>query len=261
MRTAQIFDDIMITLQDLSSYLETLLSPSNFVDGCPNGLQVEGKREIRKMACAVSASLAVIRAAAAMKADLLLVHHGLFWNKEPLPILSSKRDKLALLLGEGISLMAFHLPLDAHEGLGNNWKAARDLGWNHLEPFGFIGKVAIGVKGRFSPRSVEEFQKELESYYGHVAHKALGGKEKVSTAALISGGAHREIGAVADQQLDCYITGSFDEPVWDIAHERSVNFFALGHYATEKVGIRALGQALQEHFKIPCEFIDRENPF
>lgn len=251
----------MITLQALSFYLDTLLTPSHFSDSCPNGLQVEGKNEVCKIACAVSASLAVIRAAVEMKVDVLLVHHGLFWNKDPLTVLSSKRDKLALLLEHGISLIAFHLPLDAHEKLGNNWKAARDLGWNQLEPFGFMGKVAIGVKGRFASRSVQEFQQQLESYYGHVAHRALGGKEEVSTAALISGGAHREIGSAADQQLDCYITGSFDEPVWDIAHERGVNFFALGHYATEKVGIRALGQMLQEHFKIPCEFIDRDNPF
>lgn len=246
----------MITLQALSLHLEQLLHPEKFSDGCPNGVQVEGKGEIRQMMCAVSASLEAIQQAVALQADALLVHHGLLWNRDPLPICKTKRDKLKLLLSHGISLIAYHLPLDAHTELGNNWKAAKELGWQDLEPFG-----GIGVKGRFDPVSTQHFRSQIEEYYGHPAHVAFGGKELIGSAGLISGGAHREISQAADSNLDAYLTGSFDEPIWDIAFERKIHFFALGHYATEKIGIAALGQHIETFLRIPCPFIDFKNPF
>lgn len=251
----------MITLQELSSYLDQLLTPGDFTDDCPNGLQVEGKREIRHIAFAVSASVAAIEAAVGFGADVLIVHHGIFWQKDPLPVCGPKKQKLEKLLNNQISLMGYHLPLDAHSKLGNNWKAASDLGWSQLEPFGLYRKMAIGVKGRFSAIPVEEFQKVLEGYYGRKAHIALGGKKQVSSCGIISGGAHWSIVEAAEQGLDCFITGSFDEPIWDIAHERGVNFFALGHYATERVGVMALSRHLQDCFNLSCSFIDLSNPF
>jgi putative NIF3 family GTP cyclohydrolase 1 type 2 len=160
-----------------------------------------------------------------------------------------------------MSLLAYHLPLDAHPVVGNNWKAARDLGLGDLEPFSPIGKTSLGVKGKLAQMSVDAFQKKLEAYYGHQAHSALGGKKEVRCAAIISGGAHRYLEQAADAGLDCFITGSFDEPVWDIAHERKINFFALGHYSTERVGVLALMDEVQKQFKISCEFIDLFNPF
>lgn len=246
----------MITLQALSLHLEELMRSARFSDGCPNGVQVEGKAEIRKIVCAVSASLEAIKQAVALQADALLVHHGLFWNREPLSICNAKRDKLKLLLSNEISLIAYHLPLDAHVELGNNWKAAKELGWQDLEPFN-----EIGVKGRFNPVPVQRFRSQIEEYYGHAAHVALGGKDLIGSAGLISGGAHREIAHAANSNLDAYLTGSFDEPVWDIAFERKIHFFALGHYATEKVGIAALGQHIETSFRIPCPFIELKNPF
>lgn len=246
----------MITLQDISLYLHNLLSPGEFTDYCPNGIQVEGKQQIKRICFAVSASLQTIEEAVKRKADVLIVHHGIFWNKDPLPIVGTKRDKLQLLLKNEISLLAYHLPLDAHPRVGNNWKAAFDLGLDQLELFD-----SIGVQGKMAPMSVDEFRKKLEAYYGHVAHVALGGKETVSSAAIISGSAHRQIERAVDAGVDCFITGSFDEPIWDIAHERKINFFALGHYSTERVGGFALMADLQKQFKIPCEFIDLFNPF
>jgi len=251
----------MITLQELSSYLDALLKPADFIDSCPNGVQVEGKQEIHKMACAVSANITIIDAAIKARADALLVHHGLFWQNDPFPIIGTKKEKIEKLLKAGITLFAFHLPLDAHCRLGNNWKAAADMGWGSLEPFGVFRNMSIGVKGRFQTRSVQDFQNQLEKYYGHLAHVALGGKREVSTGGIISGGAHRNIEQAAEEKLDCYVTGSFDEPIWDIAHERKINFFALGHHATERIGIQALGKEVSHHFDIPCEFIDHKNPF
>jgi dinuclear metal center YbgI/SA1388 family protein len=246
----------MITLQDLFLYLQTLLSPQAFDDYCPNGIQVEGRREVKRICFAVSASVATIEEAARRRADALIVHHGIFWNKDPYVITGTKRKKLELLLTQGISLLAYHLPLDAHLRVGNNWKAASDLGFEDLEPF-----AAIGVKARLPETDVDAFCKKLETYYGHHAHAALGGKKKVASAAIVSGGAHRLIDQAADAGVDCYITGSFDEPVWDIAHERNIHFFALGHYATERVGVLALMAEIQKQFSVFVEFIDLFNPF
>lgn len=247
---------MMITLQDLSLFFQNLLSTEGFSDYCPNGIQVEGKREIKRICFSVSASLAVIDEVVKKGADALVVHHGIFWNKDPYTVIGTKRDKLERLLKNGISLFAYHLPLDAHPRIGNNWKAAMDLGIEDLQSF-----HSIGVKGTMQSIDVDAFRKKLEAYYGRPAHVALGGKKEVSSVAIISGGAHRNIIEAADAKVDCYITGSFDEPVWDIAHERKINFFALGHYSTEKVGILALMAELQKHCKVPCEFIDLFNPF
>ncbi len=251
----------MITLQDLFLYLQNLLLPGEFADYCPNGIQVEGKQEVKRACFAVSASLAAIEEAVKRGADALIVHHGLFWNKDPHVVVGTRREKLKLLLKSEISLLAYHLPLDAHPRVGNNWKAAFDLGFDDIEPFSPLGKTSIGVRGKMEPVSVDAFRKKLEAYYGHPAHVALGGKKKVSSAAIISGGAHRNIDQAADAGVDCYITGSFDEPIWDIAHERKINFFALGHYSTERVGVLALMAEIQKQFKISCDFIDLFNPF
>ena len=246
----------MITIQDLFQFCQNLLSPEEISDYCPNGIQVEGKQQVKRICFAVSASLAVIDEAVRRGGDALIVHHGIFWNKDPYPIVGTKREKLERLLKSGMTLLAYHLPLDAHPRVGNNWKAALDLGLTDCKSF-----CDIGVQGRIPPTSVEAFGSKLQAYYGHTAHAALGGKKEISTVAIISGGAHRNIEQAADAGVDCYVTGSFDEPIWDIAHERKINFFALGHYSTERVGILALMEEVQKQFKIPCEFIDLFNPF
>src|SRR3990172_7636001 len=155
----------MITLQDLFQHLEQLFYFPEIADASLNGLQVEGKREINKIAFAVSASVEAIECAVKSRSDALVVHHGIFWQKEPLAVCGVRKTKLALLLKNEISLFAYHLPLDAHRLLGNNWKAAHDLGWQELEPFAEVGSASIGVKGKFSSRPIQKFIKELEQYY------------------------------------------------------------------------------------------------
>lgn len=251
----------MIGRQDLLVYLDNYLTTPQFVDYCPNGLQVEGKERIQTLAVAVSASLVTIEQAIVARADALLVHHGIFWEKEPRSVVGVLKKKLRLLLENGISLFAYHLPLDAHQEVGNNWKAASDLGWNNLAPFGLFNGKSIGVRGEFEKMPVEIFVAEVEAYYGHHATVALGGKKTVQSAALVSGGAYRSIKEAARCGVDCFITGNFDEPAFADAHEEGVNFLALGHTATEKVGVKALGAHLEKMHSIACPFLDVYNPF
>lgn len=246
----------MITLIDLVNQLNDFLQVPLFSDYCVNGMQVQGKPQVKKIATAVSCSLNIIEEAIAKEADVLIVHHGLFWDKESPVIQGVKREKLAKLLKSGISLLGYHLPLDAHKEVGNNWKAAIDLGWQEIEPF-----YKIGVRGKFPKCSRENFQKQLEDYYGQKAVTALGGKEQVASCALISGGAYRQLADAADLGVDCYITGNFDEPAWHMAHEEKINFYALGHASTEKIGPRALADYLRRVLNLDAVFIDEVNPF
>ncbi len=251
----------MLKLKELRRFLDEFLPSNNVVDYGPNGLQVEGKGVINSLATAVSVSLETIETAIEQKADALIVHHGLFWQKDSYVIQGVKRKKLSLLLEHGISLFAYHLPLDMHSQVGNNWKAARDLGWLDLHPFAYLNGIPIGVKGSLPPCSREEFKKRLESYYQHPAICAWGGPDSIQTVALVSGGAHKSIIEAAQEGIDAFVTGSFDEPVWYQAKEEGVNFFALGHSATERVGPLALASHLEQTLHIPCHFLDVENPF
>lgn len=251
----------MVHLKELEAYLNTFLPSEGISDYCPNGLQVEGKKEIKKIATAVSASLETIYAAVQAEADALIVHHGIFWNKDSYCITGTKKEKIHLLLEKGISLFGYHLPLDVHREVGNNWRAAQEMGWEALEPFGLMNKVAIGVKGIIDPLSREQMQTRLEAYYHHPATIVFGGKAEIKTVALISGSAHRNLIDAANEGIDAFITGTYDEPVWPLAQEEGINFYALGHSATERVGPRSLAEHLKNQFGIPCEFIDIPNPF
>jgi dinuclear metal center YbgI/SA1388 family protein len=203
----------------------------------------------------------VIEEAARKKADALIVHHGIFWNKDSYPIMGIKKSKIEHLLTHGISLFGYHLPMDAHKELGNNWKAAKDLGWEELLPFGYVEKQSIGVRGTFQEMELQEFKRKLEHYYGREATVVEGGKKKVSSAALISGGAYKFLSEAATSGVHCFITGNFDEPVWHNAVEEKINFFALGHHATERVGPNALVKYLNQALKLEAFFIDEANPF
>ncbi len=251
----------MITLQELCGYLDNFLQVPLIKDYCKNGLQVEGTQNVGKIATAVTASLATIEAAVKEKTNVLIVHHGLFWNGDDYTISGSKKQKIKLLLDNEISLLAYHLPLDCHSEIGNNWKAAQDLGWKDLKPFCSINGIPIGVKGVFNEINKYEFQKQLELYYKHPAYSALGGREMIGSAALVSGGAYKNLIDAVKEGVDSYITGNFDEPAWHQAFEEKINFFALGHSNTERVGPKALAQHLEEKYGVSSLFIDIENPF
>lgn len=252
----------MISLQEFCEALDTLLGVKDFEDYGPNGLQVEGTQELRRVATAVSASMETIEAAIEWGADALVAHHGLFWKRDSYCITGVKRKKIESLLSNGISLLGYHLPLDAHQELGNNWRAALDLGWTKLQAFGPpMGGSSIGVRGEIQVTDVEIFREKLEAYYEHPAYCALGGPDKLQSVALISGGAHWNIKDAVKEGVDAFITGSFDEPIWHIAKEEGIHFFAMGHSASERVGPRALSKAIQERMGLETVFLDLPNPF
>lgn len=251
----------MIARKLLIDQLNELYSIHLFQDSCPNGLQVEGSPMIERVAIAVTATLETIQKAVELKCQALIVHHGLFWNRDPYPVVGPKKEKLSLLLKNGVSLLAYHLPMDAHPSIGNNWKAALDLGMFDLKPFGYYEKMAIGVRGKRKPESVREFQRTLEEYYGHTAHAAALGKESVEEVAIISGGAYKMLYEAIGTSIDAFITGSFDLPVWNEAREGSINFFAMGHHASERVGPKALKTHIESTLGLQCVFIEEDNPF
>lgn len=251
----------LISLENLARLLEEYLNVSTILDCCPNGIQIEGKKGIGKIATAVSANLMTIEQAAKDNVDALIVHHGIFWKGDDYPIKGSLKKKIKILLENEISLLAYHLPLDMHQEIGNNWKAAKDLGWEELKPFGNYNGKAIGVKGEFKKISIDVFVSKIEDYYFHKATMACGGSKEVSSGALVSGGAYKMLFEAAEEGLDCFMTGNFDEPAWSIAHEQGINFFALGHSATERVGPKALAAYLEQTLQVACHFIDIKNPF
>lgn len=251
----------MITLQEFCRYLDELLQPQIYSDYCTNGLQVEGKAEVQSIAVAVSASLKAIQFAVDNKVDLLLVHHGMFWKGDTMTLVGITGEKAGLLLRHGISLVAYHLPLDAHREYGNNWRAAQELGWKNLEPFSLVDKQPIGVKGTFPPIHQKEFSQQLSSYYHRKAEHVFGGKEYIESAALISGGAHKYLVNASSEGLDAFITGTRDEPTWHQAFEQKINFYSVGHSASEVIGPRALAEHVSYRFGLECHTFWEDNPF
>ncbi len=242
-------------LFDLVAWLDAYLATTAFDDVSLNGLQVEGRPEVAKVAVAVDSSMTTFEQAAEVGADLLIVHHGLFWGK-PLPVVGMHGRRVKYLLDNGISLYASHSPLDAHRDVGNNWGLARILGMADLEPFGRFGGREVGVKGRF-PNGVtlRELADQLEKELGESVLVHAGGKLELETLGIISGAAADEIVNAADAGLDAFLTGEPEHKTFYDAFERGVNALFAGHYMTETVGVSLLADKLEQEFGIATEFI------
>lgn len=251
-----------MNIADLLIHLNTLFSSESFSDYGPNGLQIGNPNtNIEKIAVGVTADLATIQATVNLGANVLIVHHGLFWKGMPYPITGMLYERIQFLIKHDIQLLAYHLPLDAHPTIGNNWKVAHDLQWIDPQPFG-SSLPYLGVQGSFPPISIENFVEKLSNYYqSPIKAQALGGPQTISSAALISGGAYKELSQAILCKIDCFITGNFDEPAWSMALENHVHFLAFGHTATEKVGPKALADYLQTNLQVSSTFIDTGNPF
>ena len=247
-------------LQDLVAYLDQYLDARGRDYG-PNGLQVEGKEEVRKIVTGVSACHELFIRAREAGADAVLVHHGLFWDGMPRTLTGFQYRRVAELIRSEMSLIAYHLPLDRHPELGNNAIAGRAFGLADLEPFGLHDGLPIGFKGSFpAPISAMALLDRCRSVYGQEPLAFLSGPDPVRSLGIISGGAQRELyDAIADG-LDAYVTGEVSEWVMNVAREAGIHYLAAGHYATERLGIRALGEHLAEKFGIEAELIDVPNP-
>lgn len=246
-----------INRQQLEKYIGQLLAVDRFRDYCPNGLQVEGRETIRRIATAVTASQAAIDAAAAWGADALLVHHGFFWKNEASPIVRHKKQRIGELLRHDINLFAYHLPLDAHPELGNNARLGELLG---LSTTGRTGEQEMVWLGELaSPCSWPDWLTLVSKALGRDT-LAIPGSRPVQRVAWCSGGAQSYFHDVTTLDVDCFLTGEASEFVTHLARESGVGFVAAGHHATERHGIRALGEHLAGQFQLELHHLDIDNP-
>ena len=251
-----------IPLATVLEELDRLLEPSSFEDHGPNGLQVPGRREITTVATGVSSGLELFERAASAGAELVLVHHGLFWEGQPRALSPGLAARLRVLLAADINLAAYHLPLDAHPEVGNNALIAAGLGCDHRAPFGVHRGRAIGFVARFSDDGVPapELFERVAALTGREPLVFASGPPRVRRVGIVSGGAAGDLQQAIDDGLDAFLTGEPSEPAMSQAGEAGVHFIAAGHYATETFGVRRLGELLAERFGLAHEFIDVPNP-
>ena len=250
-----------LTIQELVAHCDALLDIHATRDFGPNGLQVEGKRPVRKIVTGVSACLELFERARDAGADAVLVHHGVFWDSQPRQLTGWQGRRVGALYESGTHLVAYHLPLDRHGELGNNILAAKGLGLYSIEPFAEYHGTAIGFRGRYpEPLSPGEFTARCEKLFGQAPQAFLFGRDEISTVGIVSGGAQGELHQAIAAGLDAYVTGEASEWVMNIAREARIHYLAAGHYATERLGIRALGEHLSRRFGLEHEFVDVPNP-
>lgn len=247
----------MVKLSSVTSFLNSLLCPERFKDVAFNGLQVEsGSAEVKKVAVAVDSGLSVIEKAVAAKADLLIVHHGLFWGGS-LPIVGPMAKKVELLQSNKCSLYASHLPLDAHTEVGNGYELARFFGLSNLEGFCEYSGSLIGARGTCEPRSVDSFVAQARTMLGAKEPLVLPfGKSSVRSVGIVTGSGAFGVKAAAEAGLDLYISGEPKHEVYHLAKEIQVSAIFAGHYATETFGVRALARRLEKDFDLETVFID-----
>ena len=250
----------MVTIQELTQYTDTLLQADRFQDYCPNGLQVEGKETIREIVTGVTASQALLEAACLRKADAVLVHHGYFWKNEDPRITGIKRARLAVLLQNNISLLAYHLPLDMHPDVGNNAQLGRLLGIQADGVLQAREQVACVSYGHLEPVPAETFKARIDTALQRNCIHVDAGPDRITTVGWCTGAGQGFIEQAIDASLDAYVSGEISEPTTHLAREAGIHYFAAGHHATERYGVQALGQHLGQKFDLGHEFVDIDNP-
>jgi dinuclear metal center YbgI/SA1388 family protein len=249
----------------LNLYLAKLLQIDRVKDYCPNGLQVQGKAEIKKVVTGVTASLALIEAAIKEKADAIVVHHGWFWKSDDVRIVGQLHARLQLLMDHEISLFAYHLPLDLHPQLGNNAQLAKLMGWSQARPVsGIGGGVMDGLLWQGKPsgaqKSLGQLARSIASHLGRDPLVVGDLSRPIKNIAWCTGAAHGYINDAVSLKVDAYISGEISEPTFHIAQEMGVAYIAAGHHATERYGVQALGQEIAKKWGIAHQFIDIHNP-
>lgn len=252
---------MIISLEAVMQDLNTLLRPDDFRDYCPNGLQIEGRSEIRKLVSGVTASQALIEAAILENADAILVHHGYFWQGENPEITGIKRQRIKTLLENEISLIAYHLPLDAHPEFGNNVQLGKQLGFDIIGELYPKFKSKVGVTGMLThPCSAEELKQVIQTKLTREPMHIPGTAALIKTIAWCTGSAQDSIERAHELGADAYLSGEISEQTVHFAREAGIHYFAAGHHATERYGVQSLGSYLADKYAIEHVFIDIENP-
>lgn len=252
-----------VTQAELSTYLSELFRLREYEDYGPNGLQIEGKAEIKKMAFAVSATADTVAKAVEHQVCALIVHHGLFWKFHgPRPITGTFAKRVTPLIKNEVNLYGLHLPLDGHPILGNAASLAKLIGLSELEDFGQRAGLPTGIKGKFLiPLKALELKEKLAGILNHpVMHSSPNDDDQIYSMGIITGGANSEWKLAHKDGLDSYLTGEMSEHDWNEAKEAGVHMFAGGHHATERFGIMALKEHLASRFQVETLFFDSENP-
>ena len=254
-----------ISRQALADWLNEHLQPERFRDYCPNGLQVQGREEIRRIVTGVTASQALIEAAVAHDADAILVHHGWFWKNEDPCIRGPKHRRLTALMAREINLFAYHLPLDAHPEWGNNVQLGRVMDW-------VPDMCADGTPRRCGPddlvwlgapaheMTVGALAAEIARRLGREPLVIGNPDQPVRRLAWCTGAAQGMMDAALAAGADCYVSGEISEPTVHLARETGAAYISAGHHATERYGVQAVGAAIQTRFGVPCTFVDIDNP-
>jgi len=252
---------MMTPQRTLLAFFDMLLQPERFKDYGPNGLQVEGKTEIQHLVSGVTASLALIDAAIAVKADAIFVHHGLFWRGQDGRVAGWMRLRLKALLAHDIALYAYHLPLDAHPTLGNNAQLAHQLGWTAMDgPDGQFGDHGLGCLGEVSFASAEVLARHVENKLNRSVVLVPAVHRAIKKIAWCTGGAQGYFEAAIAAGADAFITGEISEPQAHYAREMGVAYIACGHHASERYGAPAVAAHAAAQFGLQHTFIDIDNP-
>ena len=249
-----------VSLSELCQFLDRCLEPERFQDYCPNGLQVQGRDTVARLATGVTASQLLLDEAIAWGADAILVHHGYFWKGEDPVVVGMKRRRLASLLTHDVSLLAYHLPLDAHPTLGNNARLGELLGLQGFETLQTDGQGIGNIASLDSPLSAGELVARLAGITGreplHIGEPGA----TLTRVAWCTGAAQSYINVAVAAGADGCITGEASEPTVHMAREEGIHFIAAGHHATERYGVQALGQHAATALSLEHRFIDIDNP-
>lgn len=250
-----------VEISRIVNYCDQLLQTGRFKDYCPNGLQVEGRPQVRRILSGVTACQALLDEAVAWQADLLLVHHGYFWKGEAEPVIGIKQRRLKTLLCADINLLAYHLPLDAHSEYGNNVRLAKLLGIDiqgGLEPDNPLSVGNMGLLPETMP--LEAFGERVALALGRTPQLISGGEHPIRHIAWCTGAADRMIERAKAMGADAFLSGEISEPVVHFAREAGIHYIAAGHHATERYGVQALGAHVARHFGLEHRFADIDNP-
>lgn len=245
-------------LNELRDYIESELAVSRFRDYCPNGVQVEGRAEVRRIATGVTASQAVLEAATAWGADAILVHHGYFWRSEDAAITGIKKRRVAHLLKHDVSLLAYHLPLDAHPDMGNNAQLGERLGFIEKGRFGEQDIAMHGVLAQ--PQTLQQLTRQIQQVLQREPQVIGHANPNIARIAWCSGAAQGYFEQAVALGVDAFLTGEISEQNVHVAQETGIVFIAAGHHATERYGVQALGEHLAARFALEHRFFDQDIP-